>query len=174
MERDPARAREKFSCRVCETITKPPAPSHPIARERAGPGLLAHILFSKYGLHLPLNRQSAAYARKGIDLDTASLADWVGATAATLMPLIEAIRANVFAVERIHADDTTVPVLATGKTRTGRLWTYVRDDRPFAGPGPAGGADLLCASDISIVSTEISKSEPCGSIRLFGAVRNLC
>jgi len=113
--------REKFSFRVCETITKPPAPSHPIARERAGPGLLAHILFSKYGLHLPLNRQSAAYARKGIDLDAAKLADWIGATAATLMPLIEAIRAHVFAVERIHADDTTVPVLATGKTHTGRL-----------------------------------------------------
>ena len=121
MEGDPARAREKFSCRVCETITKPPAPSHPIARERAGPGLLAHILFSKYGMHLPLNRQSAAYARKGIDLDAAKLADWIGATAATLMPLIEAIRAHVFAVERIHADDTTVQVLATGKTHTGRL-----------------------------------------------------
>src|ERR1019366_10137590 len=76
------------------------------------------------GLHLPLNRQSAAYARKGIDLDAAKLADWIGATAATLMPLIEAIRAHVFAVERIHANDTTVPVLAKGKTRTGRLWTY--------------------------------------------------
>ncbi len=111
--------RAKFSCRVCETITKPPAHSHPIARERAGPELLAHILFSKYGLHLPLNRQSAAYVRAGIDLDVSTLADWVGVTAATLMPLIEAIRANVFAAERIHADGTTVPVLATGKTRTG-------------------------------------------------------
>jgi len=128
--------REKFSCRACEAITQPPAPSHPIARGRAGPKLLAHILFSKYGLHLPLNRQSAVYAREGIDLDVSTLADWVGAAAATLMPLVEAIRAHVFAAERIHADDTTVPVLAKGKTRTGRLWTYVRDDRPFAGPGP--------------------------------------
>ena len=128
--------REKFSCRACEAITQPPAPSHPIARGRAGPRLLAHILFSKYGLHLPLNRQSAVYAREGIDLDVSTLADWVGAAAATLMPLVMEIRGHVFAAERIHADDTTVPVLAKGKTRTGRLWTYVRDDRPFAGPGP--------------------------------------
>jgi len=128
--------REKFSCRTCEAITQPPAPSHPIARGRAGPQLLAHILFSKYGLHLPLNRQSAVYAREGIELDVSTLADWVGAAAATLMPLVETIRAHVFATERIHADDTTVPVLAKGKTRTGRLWTYVRDDRPFAGPDP--------------------------------------
>jgi transposase len=113
--------REKFSCRSCEAITQPPAPSHPIARGRAGPKLLAHILFSKYGLHLPLTRQSAVYGREGIDLDVSTLADWVGASAATLMPLAETIRAHVFAAERIHADDTTVPVLAKGKTRTGRL-----------------------------------------------------
>jgi transposase len=128
--------REKFSCRACEKITQPPAPSHPIARGRAGPLLLAHILFCKYCMHLPLNRQSAAYAREGIELDVSTLADWVGAAAATLMPLVEVIKAHVFAAERIHADDTTVPVLAKGKTRTGRLWTYVRDDRPFAGPEP--------------------------------------
>jgi len=128
--------REKFSCRACETITQPPAPSHPIARGRAGPKLLAHVLFAKYGLHLPLNRQSDAYAREGIDLDVSTLADWVGAAAATLMPLTEAIRAHVFAAERVHADDTTVPVLAKDKTRTGRLWTYVRDDRPFGGHDP--------------------------------------
>lgn len=128
--------REKFSCRSCEAITQPPAPSHPIARGRAGPNLLAQVLFAKYGLHLPLNRQSAVYAREGIDLDVSTLADWVGAAAATLMPLVETIRAHVFAAERIHADDTTVPVLAKGKTRTGRLWTYVRDDRPFGGPDP--------------------------------------
>jgi transposase len=131
-----AHVREKFSCRSCETITQPPAPSHPIARGRAGPGLLAHILFAKYGLHLPLNRQSAVYAREGIELDVSTQADWVGAAAATLMPLLLLIRAHVFAAERIHADDTTVPVLAKGKTRTGRLWTYVRDDRPFGGHGP--------------------------------------
>src|SRR6202795_840919 len=128
--------REKISCRTCEAITQPPAPSHPIARGRAGPKLLAHVLFSKYGLHLPLNRQSAVYVREGIDLDVSTLADWVGAAAATLMPLVEAVRAHVFAAERLHADDTTVPVLAKGKTRTGRLWTYVRDDQPFGGPDP--------------------------------------
>ena len=128
--------REKFVCRACEAITQPPAPSHPIARGRAGPKLLAHILFAKYGLHLPLNRQSEVYQREGIDLDVSTLADWVGAAAATLMPLVDAIRSHVLAAERIHADDTTVPVLAKGKTRTGRLWTYVRDDRPFAGPDP--------------------------------------
>ena len=83
-----------------------------------------------------LNRQSEVYAREGIDLDVSTLADWVGAAAATLMPLNEAIRTHVFAAERIHADDTTVPVLAKGKTRTGRLWTYVRDDRPFGGRDP--------------------------------------
>jgi transposase len=132
--------REKVSCRTCEAITQPPAPSHPIARGRAGPKLLAHVLFSKYGLHLPLNRQSATYAREGIALDVSTLADWVGASAATLMPLVEAIRRHVFTAERIHADDTTVPVLAKGKTRTGRLWTYVRDDRPFAGPEPPAAA----------------------------------
>ena len=132
--------REKFSCRSCEAITQPPAPSHPIARGRAGPALLAHVLFSKYGLHLPLKRQSAAYAREGVDLDVSTLADWVGAAAATLMPLIEVIRGHVFAAERIHADDTTVPVLAKGKTRTGRLWTYVRDDQPFGGHDPPAAA----------------------------------
>ena len=128
--------REKFSCRACEAITQPPAPSHPIARGRAGPKLLAHVLFAKYGLHLPLNRQSDVYEREGIDLDVSTLADWVGAAAATLTPLVDVIRDHVFAAERIHADDTTVPVLAKGKTRVGRLWTYVRDDRPFAGPDP--------------------------------------
>jgi transposase len=128
--------REKFSCRRCEAITQAPAPSHPIARGRAGPQLLAEVLFAKYRAHLPLNRQSDIYAKQGVDLDTSTLADWVGACAATLMPLVDAMRAHVFAAERIHADDTTVPVLASGKTRTGRLWAYVRDDKPFAGPAP--------------------------------------
>lgn len=128
--------RERLVCRACETITQPPAPSHPIARGRAGPKLLAHVLFAKYGLHLPLHRQSVVYRREGLDLDVSTLADWVGASTATLMPLVDAIRNHVFAAERIHADDTTVPVLAKGKTRTGRLWAYVRDDRPFAGPEP--------------------------------------
>jgi transposase len=137
--------REKFSCRSCETIAQTPAPSHPIARGRAGPFLLAHILFCKYGLHLPLTRQSATYAREGVELDVSTLADWVGAASATLMPLVEAIRAHVFAAERIHADDTTVPVLAKGKCRTGRLWTYVRDDRPFAGTAAPAAAFFYSA-----------------------------
>ena len=132
--------REKLFCRSCEKIAQPPAPSHPIARGRAGPHLLAHVLFGKYGLHLPLTRQSATYAREGIDLDVSTLADWVGASAATLLPLIEEIRSHVFAAQRIHADETTVPVLDIGKTRTGRLWTYVRDDRPFAGTDPPAAA----------------------------------
>jgi transposase len=132
--------REKHSCRSCEKITQPPAPSHPIARGRAGPGLLAHVLFAKYGLHLPLTRQSATYAREGIELDVSTLADWVGASAATLRPLVEAVRGHVFAAERLHADDTTVPVLDVGRTRTGRLWAYVRDDRPFAGADPPAAA----------------------------------
>ena len=137
--------REKFSCRACEAITQPPAPAHPIARGRAGPGLLAQVLFAKYGAHLPLHRQSAIYAREGIDLDVSTLADWVGAAAATLMPLIGAVRAHVFAGVRLHADDTPVPVLDTGKTRTGRLWTYVRDDRPFGGQDPPAAAFFYSA-----------------------------
>lgn len=132
--------REKFSCRACEAISQPPAPSHPIARGRAGPHLLAQILYGKYGLHLPLNRQSAAFSREGIDLEVSTLTDWVGACAATLMPLVAAIRSHVFASDRIHADDTPVPVLAKGKTRTGRLWTYVRDDAPFGGHDPPAAA----------------------------------
>ena len=128
--------REKFSCRACETIIQPPAPFHPIARGRAGPELLATILEAKFALHLPLNRQSETFAREGIELDTSTLADWVGACTATLSPLVALIRAHVLAAERLHGDDTTVPVLARGKTTIGRLWTYVRDDRPFAGPAP--------------------------------------
>ena len=128
--------REKFTCRRCEKITQPPAPFHPIARGRAGASLLAMILYGKFGEHQPLNRQSASYAREGVDLDTSTLADWVGACTAALAPLVELIRRHVFAAERIHGDDTTVPVLAKGKTITGRVWTYVRDDRPFGGPDP--------------------------------------
>jgi transposase len=128
--------REKVSCRTCEAISQPPAPSHPIARGRAGPNLLALVLAAKYGQHLPLTRQSAIYVREGVEIDVSTLADWVGAAAASLMPLVEAVRAHVFAAERLHGDDTTVPVLAKERTRIGRLWAYVRDDRPFAGPAP--------------------------------------
>ena len=128
--------REKFSCRACEKIAQPPAPFHAIARGFAGPSLLAMMLVDKYANHQPLNRQSEQYAREGIELSVSTLADHVGASAATLRPLYELIRAHVFAGERIHGDDTTVPVLAKVKTRIGRIWTYVRDDRPFGGPAP--------------------------------------
>jgi hypothetical protein len=94
------------------------------------------VLNGKFGQHLPLNRQSESFAREGIDLDVSTLADWVGACAATLKPLIALIRAHVMNAARIHGDDTTVPVLAKMRTTTGRLWTYVRDDRPFGGPAP--------------------------------------
>ena len=128
--------REKFTCRSCEKITQPPAPFHTIARGRAGASLLAMILYAKYGHHQPLNRQSESLAREGIDLDVSTMADWVGACTATLAPLVELIRLQVLDAARLHGDDTTVPVLAKGKTVTGRVWTYVRDDRPFAGPAP--------------------------------------
>jgi transposase len=130
------RVREKFACRDCEAITEPPAPSHAIPRGFAGPSLLAMILVGKFGDHLPLNRQADAFAREGIELDVSTLADWVGACAAALDPILSEIRRHVLAAERLHMDDTTVPVLAKVKARTGRLWTYVRDDRPFGGKGP--------------------------------------
>jgi transposase len=125
--------REKFSCRACETITQPPAPFHTIARGRAGPNLLAGVMHGKFCDHQPLNRQSESFAREGIDLSVSTLADWVGACTTVLSPLVTLIRSHVLAGERIHGDDTTVPVLAKVKTITGRLWTYVRDDRPFGG-----------------------------------------
>ena len=128
--------REKFSCRACEKIAQPPAPFHVIARGFAGPSLLAMILVDKYANHQPLNRQSDQFAREGIDLSVSTMADHVGACTASLTPLYELIKAHVFAAERIHGDDTTVPVLAKVTTRTGRLWTYVRDDRPFGGSDP--------------------------------------
>jgi transposase len=124
--------REKFACRDCATISEPPAPFHVVPRGRVGASLLAMILFEKYGAHQPLNRQSERYAREGVELDLSTLADQVGAGAAVLAPLHELIRRHVLAAERLHGDDTTVPVLAKGKTNTGRLWVYVRDDRPFS------------------------------------------
>ena len=128
--------REKLVCRACESITQPPAPFHPIALGRAGPELLAMILEAKFGQYLPLNRQSETYAREDIHLDVSTMADWIGACTAALSPLVALIEAHVLAGTRIHGDDTTVPVLAKGRTITGRLWTYVRDDHPFGGPAP--------------------------------------
>jgi transposase len=128
--------RERFSCRACETIHQPPAPFHVVPRGWAGPSLLAMILFEKYGQHQPLNRQAERYAREGVPLSLSTLADQVGACASALMPLWRRLEAHVLAAERLHGDDTTVPVLAKGKTDTGRCWVYVRDDRPFSGPAP--------------------------------------
>jgi transposase len=128
--------REKFSCRSCEKITQPPAPFHPIARGRAGPELLATVMHAKFGEHQPLNRQSERFAAEGIDLSVSTLADWVGGCTAALAPLIKLIEAHVLAAERLHGDDTTVPLMAKDKTVLARLWTYVRDDRPFGGPSP--------------------------------------
>lgn len=128
--------REKFSCRACQAIAQAPAPFHVIARGHAGPKLLAMVLHDKFALHQPLNRQSEAYAREGIDLPLSTLADHVGACAAVLAPLADLIKAHVLAGERLHGDDTPVPLLAKGRTITARLWTYVRDDRPFGGSDP--------------------------------------
>ncbi len=131
--------RPKLRCGHCETIVQQPAPSRPIARGLAGPGLLAHVIVSKYADHLPLYRQSAIFAREGIDLDRSTLADWVGGVSALLDPLIEAIGRHVLTAQKLHADDTPVPVLSPGRgsTKTGRLWTYVRDDRPAGSEEPA-------------------------------------
>jgi transposase len=128
--------REKFSCRNCETIDQAPAPFHVIPRGWAGPSLLAMILFEKFGQHQPLNRQSERYAREGVELSLSTLADQVGACCMALDPIFRRIEAHVFAAGRLHGDDTTVPVLAKGKTHTGRCWVYVRDDRPFGSTDP--------------------------------------
>ena len=124
--------RPKLCCTGCDAIVQAAAPSRPIERGVAGPGLLAHILTAKYCDHLPLYRQSGMYAREGVDLDDSTLADWVGASSRLLQPLLEVLRRYVMDCDKLHADDTPVPVLApgNGKTKTGRLWTYVRDDRP--------------------------------------------
>ena len=124
--------RPKLSCTGCDAIVQAPAPSRPIERGIAGPGLLAHVLTAKYCDHLPLHRQNAIYAREGVDLEDSTLADWVGASSRLVQPLVEALRRYVLSGNKLHADDTPVPVLApgNGKTKTGRLWTYVRDDRP--------------------------------------------
>jgi transposase len=128
--------REKFSCRDCETITQPSAPFHVTPRGFAGPNLLAMILFEKFGQHQPLNRQSERYRREGIDLSVSTLADQVGACAAVLQPLHALIERHVLSAERLHGDDTTVPILAKGQTVKGHIWVYVRDDRPFGGRAP--------------------------------------
>ncbi|MGV7211664.1 IS66 family transposase [Oxalobacteraceae bacterium A2-2] len=131
--------RPKLACSCCDAIVQAPAPSRPIERGIPGPGLLAHVLVAKFADHLPLYRQSVMYAREGVDLDRALLASWVGAASALLQPLVEAIGRHVLAASKLHADDTPIPVLApgNGKTKTARLWTYVRDDRNSGDTAPA-------------------------------------
>ena len=130
--------RPAFSCRRCESMVQMPMPSLPIERGQPGAGLLAHVLVGKYCDHLPLYRQSGIYAREGVALDRATLADWVGKAAALVAPLVEAVAHHVMAAEKLHVDDTPVPVLApgTGKTKTGRLWVYLRDERTHGGRAP--------------------------------------
>ncbi|MEZ5910594.1 MAG: IS66 family transposase [Hyphomicrobiaceae bacterium] len=125
--------REKMTCRDCEKISEPPAPFHVTPRGWAGPNLLGMLLFEKFGQHQPLNRQVERYGREGVPLALSTVADQVGRASAALDPLLKRIEAHVFAAERLHGDDTTVPVLAKGKTIKGRCWVYVRDDRPFGG-----------------------------------------
>lgn len=124
--------RPKLACGRCDAIVQVPAPSRPIAKGLAGAALLAHVLVAKYCDHLPLYRQSGIYARSGVELERSTLADWVGQSSALLRPLVEALNRYVLGAAKLHADDTPMPVLAPGhgKTRTGRLWPYVRDDRP--------------------------------------------
>lgn len=130
--------RPKLACARCDKIVQAPAPSRPIARGIAGPGLLAHVLVSKYADHLPLYRQSQIFARSGIDLDRSTLADWVGGAHALLAPLVERLGAHVLTGTHLHADDTPYPVLApgTGKTKIARIWTYVRDERSWGSEVP--------------------------------------
>ena len=128
--------REKFTCRDCEAITQPPAPFHVTPRGFIGPQLLATILFDKFGMHTPLNRQSTRFKCEGIDLGLSTLADQVGHGTSALMPVFPLIERHVLSAERLHGDDTTIRILAKGKCTTGRIWSYVRDDRPFAGSAP--------------------------------------
>ena len=164
LERVPAQwkvvvhVREKFACRKCDTIVQAPAPSHPVSRGRAGPHLLAEIVFGKYRAHQPLNRQSDIYANEGVDIDISTMADWVGACAATLMPIRDAIEKHVHAGERIHIDDTTVPVLAKGKCLTAACG-------PMCGTTvrlPAQRLRLPCSTTrpIAKVNTQSSSSRP--------------
>jgi transposase len=170
LERVPAQfkvvrhVRTKMSCTRCQTIVQAPAVSRPIERGLAGPGLLAHVLVSKYCDHLPLYRQAQIYAREGVDLDRSTLADWVGSISALLAPLVEALAAHVLSACTLHADDTPVPVLApgTGKTKTGRLWTYVRDERPWDGEGQA--------AVLFRYSPDRKGEHPCTHLRTFTGV----
>jgi len=156
--------RPKYSCASCEQILQAAAPSRPIERGLAGPGLLAHVLVSKYCDHLPLYRQSQIYARSGIELERSTLAEWVGATSALMQPLIDALAHYVLGAQKLHADDTPVPVLSpgSGKTKLGRLWAYVRDDRPSGSTDPPA---LLCR-----YSPDRKGKHPCEHLKAFRGI----
>jgi transposase len=130
--------RPAFSCRACESMAQAPMPSLPIERGMAGPGLIAQVLIAKYCDHLPLYRQAEIFAREGVEIERSVMAGWVAKAAELVAPLVGAVGAHVMGAERLHADDTPVPILApgTGKTRTGRLWVYLRDERPHGGQDP--------------------------------------
>ena len=138
--------RTKLCCTGCDRIVEEPAPSRAIDRGLAGPGLLAHVLVSKYSDHLPLYRQAEIYERLGVELERSTMAGWVGGASRTLAPLVEAVKQHVLATVKLHGDDTPIPVLApgNGSTKTARLWTYVRDDRPAGGKiGRASGRERV-------------------------------
>jgi transposase len=177
--------RDKLACRACDTVVQAPAPYHPIARGRAGAGLLAHIVVSKYDDHLPLYRQAEIYTREGVELETSTLSGWVGATTAALTPLSEVLVAEVMASETLYGDDTPLPVLApgSGKTKTGRIWTYVRDERPIIEDSRAQQSARLCVDHLQArcrqlrrqaahVIQPFAERHPWGAVRAFGTVRN--
>ena len=147
--------RPRCACTNCEQIVQAEMPSHPIAKGKAGPGLLAHILVQKYANHLPLYRQSQIYEREGLELSRTTMAGWVGQCSKLLKPLIDTLKADIFTAEQIHGDDTTVRVLAPGlgRTKTGRIWTYVRDGRPF-GDATAPAACYFYSPDRKAIRPE--------------------
>src|SRR5471032_3093984 len=136
--------RPRYGCRACSTIHQAPAPERPIAKGLATPGLLAHVLVAKYCDHLPLYRQSQIFTRHGVEIDRSTLANWVGGACWWLEPLQKRLAEHVFASQKLFADDTPIPVLdpGRGRTKTGRLWVYARDDRPWQGPDPPAAVYL--------------------------------
>jgi transposase len=152
--------REKFACRDCEKITQLPAPFHVTPRRWAGPSFLAMLMFDKYGQHQPLHRQAERFACEGVPLSVSTLADQIGAACHALMPIYRLIEAHVLAAERLHGDDTTVPVIAKGKTNTGRLWDYVRDDRPLGAPIRRRSSSTIRATGAVSTPERISRRGP--------------
>ena len=163
--------RPRLACTCCEAICQAPLPSRPIERGRPGPGLLAHVLVAKYGDHLPLYRQSQIFEREGIDLDRSTLADWVGKSTALLEPLADAIGRHVLGGPAIFADDTPIKLQApgNGKTKTARIWTYVRDERPWLGPDPPAACYRF-----TVRSQGRASRQPPGRLPRLDACRRLC